>query len=272
MARVVAQVGSPSSPTGHAIAPRSGRPHAGTWRTWVWRHRSSTANELGFGRIMLEASGFAAAAFLTVWSAMVIKQAGQVPTLMAVATTPAARVMSTESIDGGLPIVDPLVKGHEAEPSREAAPLPLAVQEEGVGTAEVSGDAADGQVRWFNGRPIRPAHVMWMTVTAYTPGAESCWPSDDGETATLHCVTTNGGAMVAADTRVLPFGSLVSVAGYDDSRVVPVLDRGGKIRGQRLDVLMETVPEARAWGVRRVPVVVWEYADGLGTTDPRRVR
>jgi 3D (Asp-Asp-Asp) domain-containing protein len=78
--------------------------------------------------------------------------------------------------------------------------------------------------------------------------------------------------MVAADTGVLPFGSLVSVEGYDASRIVPVLDRGGKIRGQRLDVLMETVEQARAWGVRRVPVVVWEYADGQGRTDPRQVR
>ncbi len=46
------------------------------------------------------------------------------------------------------------------------------------------------------------------------------------------------------------------------SRVVPVLDRGGVIKGHRLDVLFPTHEAAMQWGVRRLEVTVWEYADG----------
>jgi 3D (Asp-Asp-Asp) domain-containing protein len=101
-----------------------------------------------------------------------------------------------------------------------------------------------------------------MLVTAYSPDERSCGKSADGVTASGYSVWTNGGKMVAADTRLLPFGSLVSVPGYDEGHVVPVLDRGGKIKGKRLDVLYPTHEVARTWGAQRLEVVVWEYADG----------
>ncbi len=119
-----------------------------------------------------------------------------------------------------------------------------------------------GEIRFFDGRPVRPVKTIWMTVTAYSPDARSCDESADGYTATNHSVWTNAMRLVAADTRLLPFGSLVSVPGYADGDVVPVMDRGGAIKGKRLDVLYPTHEVARKWGVRRVPVVVWEYADG----------
>lgn len=199
---------------------------------------------------------FAIALLLTVWSAVLVKGGQRVPLLAidpAPTSAPAARgvvPVVAPSVGAVVPDQTPVVKGLEQQAALAAA----------AGT------------RWFDGRPVRPSHVMWMTVTAYTPGPESCWPFDDGMTATLHSVSTNAGRLVAADTSVLAFGSLVSVPGYDDGRVVPVLDRGGKIRGQRLDLLMDTVEQARAWGVRRIPVVVWEYADGAPATDPRTVR
>jgi hypothetical protein len=51
-----------------------------------------------------------------------------------------------------------------------------------------------------------------------------------------------------------------------------VLDRGGAIKGHRLDVLFPTHEQARAWGVRKLRVTVWEYADGKPKDDPRRLR
>ena len=65
---------------------------------------------------------------------------------------------------------------------------------------------------------------------------------------------------VAADTNLLPFGSIVTVPGYHDGRPVPVLDRGGRIKGKRLDVLYPTHEMARGWGSRELQVQVWEYA------------
>ncbi len=51
-----------------------------------------------------------------------------------------------------------------------------------------------------------------------------------------------------------------------------MLDCGGAIKGRRLDVLFPTHEQARQWGVRKIPVVVWEYADGKPADDPRKQR
>ena len=50
-----------------------------------------------------------------------------------------------------------------------------------------------------------------------------------------------------------------------------MLDRGGAIKGSRLDVLYPTHEIARRWGVQHVDVMVWEYADGepIGFKRPR---
>ena len=119
---------------------------------------------------------------------------------------------------------------------------------------------------------MRPARTMLMTVTGYSPGEESCGESADGITSSLHSVWTNGMKLVAADTRVLPLGSVVSVPGYHHEQLVPVLDRGGKIKGNRLDLLYPTAGQARTWGVKKVRITVWAYADGLPDPDWRKIR
>lgn len=142
------------------------------------------------------------------------------------------------------------------------------------------GFAPDPAVRWFDARPVKPSRVIWMTVTAYSPDERSCGDSADGITATLHCVTTNGHNLVAADPKILAYGSMLTIPGYaigagagpHEPAIVPVLDCGGAIKGYRLDVLFPTHEEAMAWGVRELPVTVWTYADGGGHTNPRKVR
>jgi 3D (Asp-Asp-Asp) domain-containing protein len=118
------------------------------------------------------------------------------------------------------------------------------------------------EIRWFNNRPIRAVGTMTMTVTAYSPDERSCGKWADGITASGYSVWTNGMNLVAADESILPFGSLVSVPGYDNGDVVPVLDRGGAIKGKRLDVLYATHERAMQWGVQKLEVTIWEYADG----------
>lgn len=130
----------------------------------------------------------------------------------------------------------------------------------------------DPSVRYFNGRPVRPARTLNMLVTAYSPDWRSCDDSDDGITASIHSVATNDGCLVAADTRILPMGSMISVPGYDQDRIVPVLDRGGAIKGHRLDVLYPTHHQAKKWGAQRLKVTVWEYADGQPADDYRKLR
>jgi len=126
--------------------------------------------------------------------------------------------------------------------------------------------------RFFDGRPVRAAKTIEMVVTAYSPDWRSCGDSADGITATLHHVSTNGAKLVAADPKLLAYGSLLTIPGYDAGKVVPVLDCGGAIKGNRLDVLFPTHEEARKWGVRKLKVTVWEYADGLPRENPRKKR
>ncbi len=114
----------------------------------------------------------------------------------------------------------------------------------------------------FNGRSVRPARTVRMLVTAYSPDAQSCGEFADGITASGYSVKTNGMSLVAADTTLLPFGTMLSIPGYDEGYIVPVLDRGGAITGNHLDVLFPTHEQALQWGVQHLDVTIWEYADG----------
>jgi 3D (Asp-Asp-Asp) domain-containing protein len=57
----------------------------------------------------------------------------------------------------------------------------------------------------------------------------------------------------------MPFGTVLEVPGYG---VVKCEDRGGAIRGRRLDVLMPTHAEARAWGVKQLTVTTAGTGNG----------
>jgi 3D (Asp-Asp-Asp) domain-containing protein len=88
-----------------------------------------------------------------------------------------------------------------------------------------------------------------MLVTAYCPCTECCGPSARGITASGRPVSANGGKFVAADDD-LPFGTLLIIPGYNDGKPVAVLDRGGAIKGDHLDVFFPTHEQARRWGVK----------------------
>ena len=105
------------------------------------------------------------------------------------------------------------------------------------------------------GSAVAPSHVVWMLVTAYCPCPKCCGKHATGLTASGKPTSSNNGRFVAAPAD-LPFGSKVSVPGYNHGRPVPVLDRGGAIKGTRLDVFFPTHDEARQWGRRWVAVTV----------------
>lgn len=89
-----------------------------------------------------------------------------------------------------------------------------------------------------------------MRVTAYCPCQKCCGPKACGVTASGQPVTANGGRFCAAD-KSIPFGTMLDIPGYG---VVPVLDRGGVIKGDRLDVYFSSHKKALAWGVRWLDV------------------
>ncbi len=209
---------------------------------------NATARRRVLARTVLEASAFCAALVVVAQSAVWVKQQGvsggrSAAGLVAVDTTTRAPAVTAS--------VAPA-------PSREIVRAVGAVEPPPVEPVVVR----DPNIRYFGGRAVRPVKTVWMTVTAYSPDWRSCGEFADGYTATMKSVWTNGGRLVAADPKVLPMGSMISVPGYADGEVVPVLDKGGAIKGRRLDVLYPTHEIARKWGVQKVPVVVWEYVDG----------
>ncbi len=190
-----------------------------------------------------------------------------------------AGVTTTSSISSTIAPIAPAAPSIEApvalsevrDPLVEVvAPAPVIVPV--AAPVETTKYAASTDIRYFNGRPIRPARTIRMSVTAYSPDEKSCGPDARGITSSLHHVKTNAMKMVAADSTVLPLGSMISVPGYDAGNIVPVLDRGGAIKGNKLDVLFPTDAAARKWGVRKLEVVVWEYADNLPADDYRAIR
>lgn len=95
-----------------------------------------------------------------------------------------------------------------------------------------------------------------MLVTAYCPCPKCCGEHSDGITASGKDVYTNNSRFVAADISILPFGTKISIPGYNDGEPVPVLDRGGKIKGHRLDVFFLSHDRALQWGRQWLDVTV----------------
>jgi 3D (Asp-Asp-Asp) domain-containing protein len=100
--------------------------------------------------------------------------------------------------------------------------------------------------------------TLEMEVTAYCACTRCCGPNAQGITASGKRVTHNNGMFVAADTRLLPFGTKLIIPGYANDQPVEVIDRGGAIKGNKLDVYFHDHQTAREWGRQKLIVTVVE--------------
>ncbi|MGM7634601.1 3D domain-containing protein [Bacillus sp. Hm123] len=104
-------------------------------------------------------------------------------------------------------------------------------------------------------KPSKPTNqkvVKELTVraSAYTAYCRGC----SGITATGINLKKNPYAkVIAVDPRVIPLGSKVYVEGYGEAIAG---DKGGAIKGNRIDVHMPTKKRAYSWGVRKVKIKV----------------
>jgi len=96
--------------------------------------------------------------------------------------------------------------------------------------------------------------IVRMRVTGYCPCAKCCGKFADGITACGHKIRP-GDTFVAADRRY-SFGTEMVIEGYSNGETIKVLDRGGAIRGNKLDVFFHTHKEALQWGVKYINVKV----------------
>ena len=102
--------------------------------------------------------------------------------------------------------------------------------------------------------PAEKWRIVRMKVTGYCPCAKCCGEYSDGITANGHKIQP-GDTFVAADKRY-SFGTEMVIEGYSNSKTVKVLDRGGAIKGNKLDAFFHTHQEALEWGVRYIDVKV----------------
>jgi 3D (Asp-Asp-Asp) domain-containing protein len=102
----------------------------------------------------------------------------------------------------------------------------------------------------------KKSRQLWLQVTAYCSCKKCCGPGARGLTASGRNIRYNGGLFVAADTRLLPFGTKLVVPGYGDEKPVEVIDRGGAIKGHHIDLFFPTHEQAKEWGVKWMQVTV----------------
>jgi 3D (Asp-Asp-Asp) domain-containing protein len=169
------------------------------------------------------------------------------------AETPAPAAMKAEAVRPA--IVLPSLLASKARAEIRTADAVSAAATERADTVELLHDENEPL-------PVAPPapqpvlKVRRMLVTAYCPCRKCCGPNAQGLTASGLPVSHNGGRFVAADTSVLGFGTKLVIPGYADGQAVEVIDRGGAIKGDRLDVYFPSHAEALQWGRQWVDVIV----------------
>ena len=105
------------------------------------------------------------------------------------------------------------------------------------------------------GIDLSTARVITCEATAYTPSIDECG-KDDGITATgAKCEV----GVVAVDPRVIPLGTKLYIETLDGSFVYgycSAQDTGGAIKGNKVDLAMNTKSECFQFGRRKVKVYI----------------
>jgi 3D (Asp-Asp-Asp) domain-containing protein len=155
--------------------------------------------------------------------------------------------------------------------------------------------AQEGEVGPESTSPIALPDTMRTIREAAEPTEKAAGPSaPDGSTlpsgtvdppmiaktffATAYCLKGQTAAgvparlgVIAADPNILPLGSVVRIYAGIYSGIYSVLDTGGAIRGQRIDLFFPTRAEAMRFGSRRIKVEIlrrgWDPVPTPGNGD-----
>lgn len=120
------------------------------------------------------------------------------------------------------------------------------LQEQQYAQAFSASNSLDGQTLSRGGAPVSFSQVLSVNATAYC---------NDSVTACGTCTirNPNGYSTIAVDPRVIPLGSKVYVDGYGYAIAD---DIGGAIKGNRIDLFMNSESDAENWGIRSVNVYI----------------
>ena len=98
------------------------------------------------------------------------------------------------------------------------------------------------------GRPS--GRDLYVSATAYTASCNGC----TGTTATGFNLKRNPNAkIIAVDPKIIPLGSKVYVEGYG---YAVAADKGGAIKGNKIDVFFASKTDAYRWGVKQVKITI----------------
>jgi 3D (Asp-Asp-Asp) domain-containing protein len=121
-------------------------------------------------------------------------------------------------------------------------------------SSQMVGDQVEIEVKNEVSEQVALWQTIRMRVTAYCWCWRCCGKHSDGITANGHRIRLRD-TFVAAD-KMHSFGTEMIIPGYNNSQPVKVLDRGGAIRGNQLDVFFNSHQKALEWGVQYLPVKV----------------
>jgi 3D (Asp-Asp-Asp) domain-containing protein len=106
---------------------------------------------------------------------------------------------------------------------------------------------------------LAPARTFEANVSGYCLCEKCCgrWAKVYPRRTASGRIIKPGDKFVAAP-RNIPFGTLVAIPGYNNGVAVPVLDRGGAIRGDKLDLFFDSHQAALEYGRRKIIVKIVE--------------
>ncbi|SOC26224.1 uncharacterized protein YabE [Ureibacillus xyleni] len=98
--------------------------------------------------------------------------------------------------------------------------------------------------------PASKGKEFYVTATAYTPYCDGCSGTSAGG---INLKSNSNLKVIAVDPNVIPLGTKVWVEGYGNAIAG---DTGGSIKGNKIDVLVQTKSEANKWGRKKVRIKV----------------
>lgn len=110
-------------------------------------------------------------------------------------------------------------------------------------------EGIDSRIQALEQAPAR--NTRSFVVTAYCPCEKCCGRFADGITASGHKIQP--GDKFCAAPPEYKFGTMMNIPGYGQ---VKVLDRGGAIKGDKLDVFFHSHREALQWGRQKLDVEI----------------
>lgn len=135
----------------------------------------------------------------------------------------------------------------------------LSTTEQGTASTNTAPSAGSHVPNGDKSSPSSRFYLGAFTITAYTAGYESTQKKkgEPGYGITATGTTVTEGRTIAADWTVLPPGTVVEIEGLHGQYTVE--DRGGAVKGKHIDLYIQNLNEAKAWGrqTRSVQVITW---------------